>query len=373
MAHGFVILSMATAFVPLPIAQRTLYATPHEHLRIKAIRSCDAATPDAAASPNARRSPSQTPSAAATSTSSGLRLASLTGWVVVSFIGYIQGSQLLNFVFNTYLNIGRSDSADAFGPFVTLLGLVYSVVLGQVYQYYFDRQGQIQDALFQETASLRTLYETSVVLSDRSDTELTPADRREMLAILHKVSGTTLATAFNEQLSDDADASDQQTLSLLQMLGTLEAGAQAVAPTSVRLAGDAMDRLLAARAQRRSAVAAELPPVQTLTQRVVAAVLQCVRVNRIPALSIRPARPWRSGLGNDTSSCGTGLASCWSTWARPFWRAFCLRPYLRASSSSVPSLTISPIRSAEAGAWGPRGKSSTRWPSPSTARSCERA
>ena len=204
--------------------------------------------------------------------SSGLRLATLAAWVIFSFVAYIQGSQLLNFIFTNYLHIVRSGATNAFGPFVTLLGLVYSVVLGQVYQYYFDRQGQIQDSLYQESASLRTLFETATLLSDRADTDLGARDKRAMLAILDDVARDTLSTAFSARLSDEpvcvSDAS------LIGLLGTLESGAQRTAPSTVRLAADAIDRLIAARALRRSAVAGELPPVQTVTQRVVAAVLQ---------------------------------------------------------------------------------------------------
>ena len=43
---------------------------------------------------------------------------------------------------------------DAFGPLWTLSGLLFSVMLGQTYQYYFDRQGAIQDAAFEEALAL---------------------------------------------------------------------------------------------------------------------------------------------------------------------------------------------------------------------------
>ena len=180
----------------------------------------------------------------------------------------LRGSQLLNTVLVSELHINRSDSADAFGPFVTLLGLVYSVVLSQVYSYYFDRQGQIQDALYQETAALRTLYEASSLLTERCD-KLQPADRREMLAILHRVSSDTLQTAFDEILYNE----ERSTRPLLALLGTLEVAANGENPKTVGLCGDAVDRLIGARARRLSAIAAELPPVQTITQRVISAVL----------------------------------------------------------------------------------------------------
>ena len=158
----------------------------------------------------------------------------------------------------------------------------------------FDRQGQIQDALFQETAALRTIFEstpgsgsngalagstltsclrtartgsTGLVASSR--TTLTPADERELLAVLHERSQALLATAFNDDLDDDV----RSTRALLALLRTLEEGAGQGAPASVRLVGDAIDRLVGARAQRLSATSAELPPVQRITQRVISAVL----------------------------------------------------------------------------------------------------
>ena len=48
-------------------------------------------------------------------------------------------------------------TSDASGPFTTLVGLLCSVVLGHMYAYYFDRQGAIQDAVFEEAAALARL------------------------------------------------------------------------------------------------------------------------------------------------------------------------------------------------------------------------
>ena len=50
-------------------------------------------------------------------------------------------------------------SGDAFGTFTTLLGLIFSLQLGQTYSYYFDRQGAIQDAAFREISALQRLLE----------------------------------------------------------------------------------------------------------------------------------------------------------------------------------------------------------------------
>jgi len=82
---------------------------------------------------------------------SGPKLALGYVWSIVSlpvtFWGYLAGSALLDRGFVQILGFSR-ESGDAFGPFVTLLGLIYSILLGQIYGYYFDRQGGIQDALY---------------------------------------------------------------------------------------------------------------------------------------------------------------------------------------------------------------------------------
>jgi hypothetical protein len=63
---------------------------------------------------------------------------------------------------------------DAFGPFTTLIGLVFSLQLGQTYSYYFDRQGAIQDAAFREVSGLQRLLELS--LSFANSRGLLPSD-----------------------------------------------------------------------------------------------------------------------------------------------------------------------------------------------------
>ena len=75
------------------------------------------------------------------------------GWSLLSLpftvTLYLSGSSLLDSVLVQVLGFNRA-SGDAFGPFVTLLGLIYSILLGQIYEYYFNRQG----ALYQEISAL---------------------------------------------------------------------------------------------------------------------------------------------------------------------------------------------------------------------------
>lgn len=92
------------------------------------------------------------------------------GWSLLSlpftFTLYLFGSSLLDSVLVQVLGFNRA-SGDAFGPFVTLLGLIYSILLGQIYEYYFNRQGVIQDALYQEISALSLLSEVTDFLADR--------------------------------------------------------------------------------------------------------------------------------------------------------------------------------------------------------------
>ena len=92
------------------------------------------------------------------------------GWSLLSlpftFSLYLSGSSLLDSVLVQVLGFNCA-SGDAFGPFVTLLGLIYSILLGQIYGYYFERQGVIQDALYQKISALTLLSEVIDFLADR--------------------------------------------------------------------------------------------------------------------------------------------------------------------------------------------------------------
>ena len=82
--------------------------------------------------------------------------------VPAAYLTYLAGSSLLV----DALGVNRADS-DAFGPFVTLLGPIYTILLSQTYGYYFARQGTIHDALYQEIASLQELATALDTLCDR--------------------------------------------------------------------------------------------------------------------------------------------------------------------------------------------------------------
>ena len=59
----------------------------------------------------------------------------------------------------TYYGLQKIDG-DGFGVMQAVVGLVFSVMIGQTYEYYFARQGAIQDAAFEESVALWRLWET---------------------------------------------------------------------------------------------------------------------------------------------------------------------------------------------------------------------
>ena len=61
--------------------------------------------------------------------------------------------------FKLYYGLETIDG-DGFGVMQAVVGLVFSVMIGQTYEYYFARQGAIQDAAFEESVALWRLWET---------------------------------------------------------------------------------------------------------------------------------------------------------------------------------------------------------------------
>ena len=157
--------------------------------------------------------------------------------------------------------------ADAFGPFVTLLGLIYSILLAQSYEYYFTRQGTIQDALYEEVMSLQQLYEAITALTERHPS--LAAERGRLLGVLRTHSDGLLRLGF----SDDTKLLSRSSLELHRLLETIEATTAGRSRHNLLLAGNAVGALSAARARRISAVAARLPLIQSFALRIIAVVL----------------------------------------------------------------------------------------------------
>jgi len=197
------------------------------------------------------------------------RLAWLTGVGVVSYLTYVLGSDVLNSLMVDTLGISRTNSSEAFGPFATLLGLIYSVILGQIYSYYFDRQGTIQDKLFIEAFSLRELVETCGATARRH----AKFPLGSSLDVLDGHAAALLATGFTSA-DDSFDANDQDDLAkLLGVVDELEASTERRSPELVRQGGEAYRRASMARCERKSALYSELPPIQIYACTVISWVL----------------------------------------------------------------------------------------------------
>ena len=99
-----------------------------------------------------------TPSTFGDRTVGGVRLDRISRLVVAwgaGFGGYELGNDYLNVAIVEVLGIDRSQGVGAFGPFVTLLALIYSTILGSIYSQLSSRQGAIQDSLFAEAFAVR--------------------------------------------------------------------------------------------------------------------------------------------------------------------------------------------------------------------------
>ena len=192
----------------------------------------------------------------------------------VTFLGYLAASQALDDLLVEFMGFHRA-SSDAFGPFVTLLGLVYSILLGQIYTYYFQRQGVIQDALYQEIGALKLLAEATELLASRY--EAIAERRQELVEILHSQAKALLARG----LSAEVRLQSRSSLEMLTLLDALEDGCKtsrdggtiSASEDVRRLCVEAVHGASTARSTRISAIAAELPLIQSVAQRVITVVV----------------------------------------------------------------------------------------------------
>ena len=184
--------------------------------------------------------------------------------VSASFVMYVIGSEVLDRTLVEIFGISRTSQSDAFGPFITLLGLIYSIVLGQIYEYYFTRQGAIQNCLYEEAAAVHLLYDVCRSVS----TIETRRDRLFKSLIIY--AQDLIDSAFNEETSTTLEKSNPGNClaDLFRLLDEAKQtqGVLLVASSAVQMASHA-------RAQRVSAVNSDLPRVQKLTERLLQTVI----------------------------------------------------------------------------------------------------
>ena len=213
---------------------------------------------------------SMAPSPFGARTVGGVRLDRISRLVVAAgaaFGGYVLGNDYLNVAIVEVLGIDRSQGVGAFGPFVTLLALIYSTILGSIYSQLSSRQGAIQDSLFAEAFAVRDVAEVCDIVDGRSKkTDLGEARR----AI--RAHAETLRDAVDGEAADGADQA-----SLARLLGAVAvidgaAGGGAVCARAVNAYGIAVS----ARSARASALASTIPPIKLYSYVIISRILLAV-------------------------------------------------------------------------------------------------
>ena len=200
----------------------------------------------------------------------GVRLDRISRLVVAAgaaFGGYVLGNDYLNVAIVEVLGIDRSQGVGAFGPFVTLLALIYSTILGSIYSQLSSRQGAIQDSLFAEAFAVRDVAEVCDIV-DRSGKKTDLAGARRAI----RAHAETLRDAVDGEAADGADQA-----SLARLLGAVDevdaaAGGGAVCARAVNAYGAAVS----ARSARASALASTIPPIKLYSYVIISRILLAV-------------------------------------------------------------------------------------------------
>ena len=177
------------------------------------------------------------------------------------------GNDYLNVAIVEVLGIDRSQGVGAFGPFVTLLALIYSTILGSIYSQLSSRQGAIQDSLFAEAFAVRDVAEVCDIVDGRSKKADLGEARRAIRA-----HAETLRDAVDGEAADGADQA-----SLARLLGAVDvidgaAGGGAVCARAVNAYGAAVS----ARSARASALASTIPPIKLYSYVIISRILLAV-------------------------------------------------------------------------------------------------
>ena len=167
-------------------------------------------------------------------------------------------------------------SSHAFSAFTTLLGLVFSIMLGQTFTYYFRRQSAIQDAAFREISELQRLLDLCLSFLQRRgmlDKSNIPAQLHakgiRMLEML-STEAASLAPGGDGLMASTQLISTRRSLQgLLQIMNDLSNDANTkndpATFAALNAAQHALTSIAEARAVRVSQINADLPQVQFLT------------------------------------------------------------------------------------------------------------
>lgn len=188
------------------------------------------------------------------------RLVAMTGVGAAAYTTYILGSEALDATMVKQLGISRSESVAAFGPFATLLGLVYSTILSNIYSFYLNRQELILANLFAEAYAVRDLYELSGTLGNYS-VSTTLALRAHALELRE--------TGFRPSEDDGQRALG----ALVPVVAELEAAAAVEAPELGKYFSGAYSRVAAARVARAASLATTLPRIFDLSFKAISTIV----------------------------------------------------------------------------------------------------
>ena len=188
------------------------------------------------------------------------RLVAMAGVGAAAYTTYILGSEALDATMVKQLGISRSESVAAFGPFATLLGLVYSTILSNIYSFYLNRQELILANLFAEAYAVRDLYELSGTLGNYS-VSTTLALRAHALELRE--------TGFRPSEDDGQRALG----ALVPVVAELEAAAAVEAPELGKYFSSAYGRVAAARVARAASLATTLPRIFDLSFKAISTIV----------------------------------------------------------------------------------------------------
>ena len=188
------------------------------------------------------------------------RLVTMTGVGAAAYTTYILGSEALDATMVKQLGISRSESVAAFGPFATLLGLVYSTILSNIYSFYLSRQELILSNLFAEAYAVRDLYELSGAIGNHS-VSTTLALRAHALELRE--------TGFRPSEDDGQRALG----ALVPVVAELEAAAAVEAPELGKYFSGAYSRVAAARVARAASLATTLPRIFDLSFKAISTIV----------------------------------------------------------------------------------------------------
>ena len=184
-----------------------------------------------------------------------------------AFGGYGLGNDYLNVASVEVLGIDRSQGVGAFGPFVTLLALIYSTILGSIYSQLSSRQGAIQDSLFAEAFAVRDVAEVCDIV-DRSGKKTDLGEARRAI----RAHAETLRDAVDGEAADGADQASRARLRGAVDVIDGAAGGGAVCARAVNAYGTAVS----ARSARASALASTIPPIKLYSYVIISRILLAV-------------------------------------------------------------------------------------------------